>query len=155
FVNYDDPRYVVQNPNLNRGWTLEGVKWAFTSVVYYYWHPLTWLSMMTDCQLFGVKAGPMHLVSAGIHAANGALLLVALWMLTGSMWASAFAAGLFALHPLRVESVAWVAERKDVLSGLFWMLTLIAYARYAKQPARARYAWVLAAFLCAVMSKPT
>jgi tetratricopeptide (TPR) repeat protein len=155
FINYDDLDYVIRNPNVNQGLSLEGAKWAFTSIARYYWHPLTWLSLMTDCTLFGVKPGPMHLVSASIHAANAVLLLIALWMLTGAVWRSAFAAGLFALHPLRVESVAWIAERKDVLSGLFWILTMIAYARYAKAPSKKRYAWVFAAFLCAAMSKPS
>jgi Flp pilus assembly protein TadD len=155
FINYDDPDYVIRNPNVSRGLSWEGAKWAFTSVARYYWHPLTWLSLMTDCTLFGVKPGPMHLVSAALHAANAVLLLIGLWMLTGAVWRSAFAAGLFALHPLRVESVAWIAERKDVLSGLFWILTMIAYARYAKAPSKRRYAWVFVAFLCAAMSKPS
>jgi len=155
FINYDDPNYVIRNTNVTRGLTADGIKWAFTSFAYYYWHPLTWLSLMTDVQLFGPKPGPMHIVNMVLHAANAALLLVALWMLTGALWRSTFAAALFAFHPLRVESVAWIAERKDVLSGLFWMLTLIAYAHYAKTPSRKRYALMLAAFLGAVMSKPS
>lgn len=155
FINYDDPNYVITNRNVNSGLSIENVKWAFSSFAFYYWHPLTWISLMTDVQLFGPRPGPMHLVNMALHAANAALLLIALWLLTGALWRSIFAAALFAMHPLRVESVAWVAERKDVLSGLFWMLTLIAYARYAKTPSRKRYALVLAAFLGAVMSKPS
>ncbi|HUQ94795.1 MAG TPA: tetratricopeptide repeat protein [Bryobacteraceae bacterium] len=155
FINYDDPNYVVTNTNVNRGLTAQGIRWAFTTFDFYYWQPLTWISHMLDVQMFGMNAGRHHLESAALHAVNAVLLLVALRLLTGCLWRSAFAAALFALHPLRVESVAWVAERKDVLSGLFWMLTLITYALYVRKPSRRGYAAVLAAFLCAVMSKPS
>ncbi|MBV6430962.1 MAG: hypothetical protein IANPNBLG_01084 [Bryobacteraceae bacterium] len=155
FINYDDPNYVVGNVHVNRGVTAEGIAWAFRTFDFYYWQPLTWLSHMVDCGIFGVNAGPQHLESALLHAVNTVLLMLALRMLTGALWRSALAAGLFALHPLRVESVAWIAERKDVLSGLFWMLTLIAYAGWVKNRTKGRYAAMLAAFLGAVMSKPS
>ncbi|MCZ2151033.1 MAG: tetratricopeptide repeat protein [Bryobacterales bacterium] len=155
FINYDDPNYVVRNVHVNSGLTAEGIAWAFRTFDFYYWQPLTWLSHMLDCQIFGVTAGPQHLESALLHAINAVLLMLALRMLTGAPWRSALAAALFALHPLRVESVAWIAERKDVLSGLFWMLTLIAYAAWLKNRAKGRYAAMLAAFVCAVMSKPS
>jgi tetratricopeptide (TPR) repeat protein len=155
FINYDDPNYVVQNVHVNRGLTGEGIAWAFRTFDFYYWQPLTWISHMLDCQIFGVNAGPQHLESALLHTINAVLLMLALRMLTGALWRSALAAGLFSLHPLRVESVAWIAERKDVLSGLFWMLTLIAYAAWVRQRTKGRYAAMLAAFVCAVMSKPS
>jgi Flp pilus assembly protein TadD len=155
FTNYDDPDYVIRNTNVNRGITVEGILWAFRSVGHYYWQPLTWISHMIDCQLFGQNPGPHHLVSALIHAANTALLFLFLWKLTGAMWPSAFAAALFGLHPLRVESVAWIAERKDVLSGFFSILTLYAYVAYTREKSRRSYLWMFAAFCAAMMSKPT
>ena len=155
FINYDDPNYLLNNVKINRGVSAEGLLWAFTSFDFYYWQPLTWISHMLDCQLFGLNAGPHHLMSLALHAANVALLFLALLRLTGAPGCSAFAAGLFGLHPLRVESVAWAAERKDVLSGLFWMLTLLAYSHYARRPERRRFLLVFAAFLGAVMSKPS
>ncbi len=155
FIYLDDNDYIVNNKNVRTGLTAENVKWAFTSVSHYYWQPLTWISHMVDCQLFSIVAGPHHVVSMVIHAANAALLAWSLWLLTGAVGRSVFAAGLFALHPLRVESVAWAAERKDVLSGFFWMLTLAAYAYYAKQPSGKRYALLVAAVAGAAMSKPT
>lgn len=155
FINYDDPNYLLNNTKVNRGITGEGLIWAFTAFDFYYWQPLTWISHMIDSQLFGLNAGPHHVMSLVLHAANVALLFLALLQLTRAPGCSAFAAGLFGLHPLRVESVAWAAERKDVLSGLFWMLTLLAYSRYARQPERRRFFLVMAAFLGAVMSKPS
>lgn len=155
FINYDDPNYLLNNTRVNRGLTVEGLLWAFTSFDFYYWQPLTWISHMVDCQLFGLNAGPHHAMSLALHAANVVLLFLVLLRMTGAPGCSAFAAGLFGLHPLRVESVAWAAERKDVLSGLFWMLTLLAYSHYARQPERRRFLLVFAAFLGAVMSKPS
>lgn len=133
FVNYDDGAYVIENPKVRAGLTWPGVEWAFTSLDNSNWHPVTWMSHMLDCSIFGLRAGDHHLVSAGIHAANAVLLFVLLLRLTGAFWQSALVAALFAWHPLRVESVAWVAERKDVLSGFFALLSLIAYTRYAQE----------------------
>ena len=132
FVVYDDPDYVTENPLVQAGLTWPGVRWAFTTWHVSNWHPLTWLSHMADCELFGLQAGAHHLVNVLFHAANAALLFVLLWRLTVALWASALVAALFAWHPLRVESVAWVSERKDVLSLFFALLTLLAYVRYVR-----------------------
>jgi protein O-mannosyl-transferase len=142
FVNYDDKSYVYDNPVVQRGLTLKGAVWALTYGKIGHWHPLTWLSHMADCQAYGLWAGGHHLTNVVLHAAAAVLLFLALREMTRSLWRSAFVAAVFAIHPLRVESVAWVAERKDVLSGVFFMLTLWAYARYARQPSRGRYAAV-------------
>ena len=133
FVNYDDEMYVTGNPMVQAGLTWPGVQWAFTATVGGNWHPLTWLSLMLDCQLFGVNAGGYHLVNVLLHAASAALLFILLLRLTGALWQSAFIAALFAWHPLHVESVAWIAERKDVLCAFFGLLALLAYARYAQK----------------------
>jgi protein O-mannosyl-transferase len=158
FINYDDPAYVTQNPVVKAGLTGPGVWLAFTSSHAVNWHPVTWLSHMLDCQLFGLDAGAHHLVSAALHAANAGLLVILLFRLTGSLYASAFAAALFAWHPLRVESVAWVSERKDVLSAFFGFLSLLAYERYARQTDRAKripyYVLALVLFASGLMSKP-
>jgi tetratricopeptide (TPR) repeat protein len=132
FTNYDDPRMISENPVVVSGLTLRGFFWALTTFYYEYWHPLTWLSHMLDCQLFGLWAGGHHLMSVGFHVANTVLLFAVLERMTGAWKRSALVAALFALHPLHVESVAWIAERKDVLSTFFFMLTLLAYARYAE-----------------------
>ena len=132
FLNYDDPTFVTANAHVQGGLNWQGVKWAFGLNGGDYWHPLTWLSLMLDASLFGQNAGGFHFTNVAFHAVNGLLLFLLLRMLTGAMWRSAVVAALFALHPLRVESVAWVAERKDVLSGCFGLLALIAYARYAE-----------------------
>jgi tetratricopeptide (TPR) repeat protein len=152
FINFDDPDYVANNRYVQMGLTAESVKWAFTNP--FAWHPVTWLSHLLDGQLFGVNAGAFHRVNALFHAANTVLLFLALWRLTGAEGRSAFVAALFALHPLHVESVAWVAERKDVLSGFFWLLTLLAYAGYARQPGVGRYLLALLCFALGLMSKP-
>jgi tetratricopeptide (TPR) repeat protein len=136
FVNYDDDLYVYDNPAVNRGLNLQGVEWAFTHIVASNWHPLTMLSHMLDCQLYGLKAGGHHLTNVLLHTASAILLFLVLRRMTGYLWRSALVAAVFAIHPLRVESVAWVAERKDVLSGLFFMLTLWAYTRYAQGRSR-------------------
>src|SRR6266850_6413629 len=133
FVNYDDLDYVTANAHVQSGLNWKGVVWAFTTGHASNWHPLTWLSHMVDCQLFGQRAGAHHLMSLLFHAANTVLLFLVLRGLTGALWRSVLVAGLFALHPLHVESVAWVAERKDVLSAFFFLLTIGAYRRYAEQ----------------------
>jgi protein O-mannosyl-transferase len=130
FINFDDPEYVTANPEVFHGLTWHGVVWAFTHVHASNWHPLTWLSHMADCSLFGGNAAGPHLVNVGFHLANTLLLLLFLWRMTGAVWRSGFVAALFALHPLHVESVAWISERKDVLSTFFGLLTLLAYLRY-------------------------
>lgn len=155
FINYDDPNYVIKNVHVNQGVSVANLKWAFTAFDFYYWQPLTWLSLQLDSQLFGPKPGALHLTNMLFHMLNAVLLLLALHQLTGAVWRSGFAAALFALHPLRVESVAWIAERKDVLSGMFWMLTLLAYERYARSKSMRAYALTTICFLFAVMSKPS
>ncbi|MBL8222087.1 MAG: hypothetical protein JNL62_22810, partial [Bryobacterales bacterium] len=155
FIKLDDTMYLHENPNVRTGLSLENVRWALTSAGYYYWQPLTWISHMIDVQLFGLRAGPHHIVNLIWHCLNAVLLLIALWRLTGCLWRSAIAAALFALHPLRVESVAWVAERKDVLSGFFWMVTLIGYSWYARRPSRRRFHAVTLLFALGLMSKPS
>ncbi len=133
FVHFDDPDYLIDNPHVQGGITTESLAWAFSSGHAANWHPITWVSHMLDCAMFGLNPVGHHFINLLIHAINGVLLLLALRKLTGAFWPSAFVAALFALHPLRVESVAWASERKDVLSGFFFFLTLLAYAAYAKQ----------------------
>ena len=129
FVTYDDPDYVTANPHVQAGLTFAGVAWAFTTGFAGNWFPLTWLSHMLDCQLFGLDSGWHHFTNVLLHALSAVILFAALKRMTGARWKSALVAFLFAIHPLRAESVAWVAERKDVLSGLFWMLTLLELRR--------------------------
>ena len=136
FVNYDDDMYVKDNTHVTSGLTLENARWAFRSDYAGNWHPVTWLSHMLDCQLFGLKPWGHHLTSLLLHALNAGLVFVLLQQMTGATWRSLLVAALFALHPLRVESVAWVSERKDVLSGFFGLLALIAYAGYAQGRSR-------------------
>lgn len=157
FVNYDDGSYVYANPKIMNGLTPGNVVWAFTHVHAANWHPLTTISHMLDCQFYGLQPWGHHFSNSLLHAAAVILLFLALWQLTNNLWASAFAATLFAIHPLRAESVAWVAERKDVLSGVFFMLTLLAYARYARSDrfSPGRYAIVLVLFALGLMCKPT
>jgi len=133
FVNYDDDGYIIENPSVREGLTKKSILWAFTSFHIGNWHPLTWISHMLDCELFGLKPGMHHLTNLIFHIANTLLLFLVLRRMTGSIWRSGFVAALFALHPLHVESVAWVAGRKDVLSTLFWVLTLWAYVRYCER----------------------
>ncbi len=154
FVGYDDGSYITRNPHVQDGLTAENVRWAFGRFHSANWHPLTWLSHQLDVQLFGLAAGPHHLVSAALHALNAVLCFVFLRRATGSLWASALCALFFAVHPQRVESVAWASERKDVLSGVFFFLTLLAYERYARGPSRARYAAVAACFALGLLAKP-
>ena len=154
FVAYDDASYVTENPNVDKGITRESILWAFTTGHASNWHPLTWLSHMLDCQFFGLNPTGHHIINLFFHIANTLLLFWILKRMTGAIWRSAFVAAAFALHPLHVESVAWVAERKDVLSGLFWMLTMAAYVRYTEQPRTGRYLLIVLAFCLGLMSKP-
>jgi Flp pilus assembly protein TadD len=154
FVSWDDPWYVTSNPHVARGLTWPGVAWAFTSAGDFYWHPLTWMSHMLDVSLVGMNAGGHHLTSLLLHLAATLMLFAVLRGITGSMWRSALVAALFGVHPLRVESVAWVAERKDVLSACFFMLTLAAHAWYVRRPGVWRYAAVVVAFALGLMAKP-
>ena len=154
FTNYDDTLYVTYNSHVQQGLAGSGIIWAFTTTDEANWHPLTWLSHMLDCQLFGLNPRAHHLSSLLLHLANVVLLFVVLKRMTGALWKTAFVSALFALHPLHVESVAWVAERKDVLSTFFWFLTMLAYTRYAERPTRARYLLTLIAFACGLMAKP-
>ena len=155
FLHYDDPLHVTGNEVVQRGLTPGGVVWAFTTHTGGNWHPLTWLSYMADVSLVGLHPGAHHAINVAFHAAAALALLAALARMTGAAWPSALVALLFALHPLHVESVAWVSERKDTLSGLFFMLGLYAYARYAERRTRARFAAVALAFACALASKAT
>lgn len=148
FLNYDDDLCVTANPHVLGGLTWDNVAWAFTTLHFSNWHPLTWLSFQLDAQLFGSAPAGYHATNVVLHAANTVLLFLALRSLTGAVGRSAVVAGLFSLHPLHVEPVAWVAERKGVLSTLFWMLTLLAYAAYARRGGRGRYVLV---FLCLVL----
>ena len=152
FVNFDDEVYVYQNPKVAAGLIGDAVVWAFTHAHARNWHPLTTLSHMLDAQLFGLSAGGHHFTNVLLHSAAAALLFIVIRQMTRAFWASAFVAGLFAVHPLHVESVAWVAERKDVLSALFFAITLGLYVRYARQSRG--YAWVIVAFAFGLMSKP-
>jgi len=154
FVNYDDDQYVTANAVVQRGLTWHGVSWAFRTGYAVNWHPLTWLSHMLDVQLYGLDPGPHHLTNLLFHTANTLLLFGLLHHMTGALGRSAFVAGLFAVHPLHVESVAWVAERKDVLSTLFWMLTLWAYVEYVRRPRVRRYWLVVLFFALGLMAKP-
>jgi protein O-mannosyl-transferase len=153
FVGYDDPEYVVENPHVNAGLSAENLEWAFTAAHSNNWHPLTWISHQLDSQIYGIEPAGHHLTSVLLHALNTALLFLWLRGVTGFAGRSAFVALAFGIHPLRVESVAWVAERKDVLSGTFWMLTLIAYSAYAKRPGAGRYALVAASLAAGLLSK--
>ena len=175
FVNFDDDDYITNNSHVKAGLTWAGVIWAFQSGAAANWHPLTWLSHMLDCQLYGLYPGGHHSTNLLFHVANTLLLFLLLKQLTGALWRSAFVAALFAWHPLHVESVAWAAERKDVLSAFFWMLALMAYTRYAQKQSRVEgrgsrensavpaldsglwtldYGLALLFFACGLMSKP-
>ncbi len=160
FVNFDDPNYVSENPQIHAGLNWQSIVWAFTHVHSHNWHPLTTMSHMLDWQLFGAKPGAHHFVNALLHSATAVLLFFLLAQLTrspgrtGTIWSSAFVAAVFAIHPLHVESVAWISERKDVLSGLFFVLTLLAYLYYTRKPNIARYLRVSILFACGLMAKP-
>lgn len=154
FVNFDDYEYVVENPHVNRGLSIEGIKWAFTAVHSCNWHPMTWLSHMLDCELYGLNPSGHHLTNLIFHVINALLLFLLLLFITGSVWKSAFVAALFAIHPLHVESVAWISERKDVLSTFFGILALWAYVYYAIRPNIKRYLAIIFFFVLGLMSKP-
>jgi protein O-mannosyl-transferase len=154
FVNFDDDVYVTANPFVSHGLTLAGIKWAFTSFYADNWHPITWLSHMADCQLFHLNAGAHHLVNVLLHSVNTALLFILIWRLTQKLGPSAFVAALFAWHPLHVESVAWIAERKDVLSAFFALLTMLSYAEFVKNSSRCGFWLALIFFTLGLMSKP-
>jgi tetratricopeptide (TPR) repeat protein len=154
FVNYDDAVYVYENAQVSQGLSLRGIEWAFTYGNIGHWHPLTWLSHMLDCQFYGLNPGGHRLTNILLHTATTILLFLVLRRMTGFLWRSAFVAAVFAIHPLRVESVAWVAERKDVLSAFFFMLTLWAYVRYVRRPpSMIRYGVVVLFFALGLLSK--
>ena len=154
FITLDDPTYIKENPMVNRGVTLAGLAWAFTSFYATNWHPVTWISHMIDCQLFGTNPGSHLLVNALTHVANTLLVFYFLLRTTHARWPSALVAALFALHPLHVESVAWASERKDTLSTFFGLLSLIAYVRYAEASSIRRYAWVAMTLALGLLAKP-
>jgi hypothetical protein len=154
FLNLDDDQYVTQNQWVRAGLTTEGVTWAFTAFHAANWHPLTWLSHMADVELFGLDPGRHHQVNVLLHALDTVLLFLFLLLATGATWRSALAAALFAVHPLHVESVAWISERKDVLSTLFWLVTCLAWLGYVRRPSPARYAGVMVAYGLGLLAKP-
>lgn len=154
FLNYDDNVYVTGNPNVSDGVTGKGIIWAFTSFDASNWHPLTWISHMVDAELYGMDPRGHHLTSVAIHALSTVLLFLLLLRITGLQWHSSCVAVFFAMHPLHVESVAWVAERKDVLSAFFWFLTLLLYSTYAAQRKRVFYLLALVSFVLGLMAKP-
>ncbi len=155
FLNgWDDSDYVTENPHAQSGITLASLKWAFVTQEPFYWHPLTRISHLVDCELFGVNAGAHHLVSVALHAANAILLFILLNHATRALWCSFLVAALFALHPTNVETVAWVAERKTLLVTFFSLLTIAAYGWYAKAPSWRRYLLVISGFVLALLCKP-
>jgi protein O-mannosyl-transferase len=154
FINLDDPEYVFENPKIITGLTSSGVLWAFTHFHGGNWHPLTSISHMLDCQFFGLQAGWHHFTNVLLHTVAVVLLFLVFREMTGALCRSAFLAAVFAIHPLRVESVAWIAERKDVLSGVFFMLTLGAYVRYVREASSIRYLFVMLLFALGLMTKP-
>ena len=154
FVQYDDQEYVYENPDITAGFTIHGLLRAFSSPQIRNWHPLTTISHMLDCQLFGLNPTGHHFTSVLFHTVAALLLFTVLRAMTGALWRSAIVAAVFAIHPLRAESVAWVAERKDVLSAVFFMLTLGAYVHYARQPSIRRYLLIVLFFALGLMAKP-
>ena len=154
FVNFDDGTYICNNSQVRNGLNWHGVQWAFTTTHANFWHPLTWLSHMLDCELYGLNPAGHHLANLLLHMASALLLFLVFHRMTHAVWKSAFVAALFALHPLHVESVAWASERKDVLSTLFWILTMGAYAAYVEAPGKKRYLMVLVCFVLGLMAKP-
>lgn len=154
FVNLDDDLYVTANPHVQAGLTVDGIVWAFTTTHASNWHPLTWLSHMVDCHLFGLNPGAHHFTNVLLHVANTLLLFLVFHRMTRAVWDSACVAALFALHPLHVESVAWIAGRKDLLSTFCWLLTIGLYLRYVKCPRYTRYLLVLLSFSLGLMAKP-
>ncbi len=154
FINYDDGEYVVRNARVTGGLTINGIIWAFTHVHSSNWHPLTWISHMFDCQLWGLNPVGHHFTNILLHTTAAILLFLVVREMTGALWRSAFVAALFAIHPLHVESVAWVAERKDILSAIFFTLTVWAYVRYVRNPSPLRYGLVVAFYVVGLLCKP-
>ncbi|HIJ77206.1 MAG TPA: hypothetical protein HPP81_10910, partial [Deltaproteobacteria bacterium] len=154
FINYDDDVYVTENIHIQDGITAQAIRWAFTTGYAANWHPLTWMSHMLDVQLFDLKPRWHHLTNLLFHIANTLLLFCIFHRMTKAPWKSAFVAALFAIHPLHVESVAWVAERKDVLSTFFWMLTMVSYIHYVEQPRLKNYLAIFIFFALGLMAKP-
>ncbi len=154
FVNYDDPEYVTGNNHVKTGFTYENIRWAFTTTLMGNWNPVTWLSHMVDSQLFGLDPRGHYFISILLHGLNTILLFIFLNRITGTLWRSALVAVIFSLHPLRVESVAWVSERKDVLSAFFFMTTLLAYVFYVEKPGVKRYITIIMSFVLGLMAKP-
>jgi tetratricopeptide (TPR) repeat protein len=154
FTATDDMKFAADNPHVQAGLNRKSIAWAFTTTTTANWIPLTWLSVMLDSQIFGHSSATFHLMNLLYHIVNTLLLFMVLKKMTGTIWQSAFVAAVFAVHPLRVESVAWVAERKDVLSGLFWMLTMLAYVRYTQRPSIRRYLPVALALTLGLLAKP-
>ena len=157
FINYDDSEYVADNNHVHQGITIDNIRWAFSfdeEAVFFYYHPFTWLSYMLDAQLFGLNAKVGHIMNAVIHGLNAILLFLLFYRMTGAVWKSALVAFLFAAHPINVESVVWVSERKNVLSSLFWLLTMHAYTSYARHPGFKRYIPILIFFILGSLSKP-
>ena len=154
FVSFDDYQYVRDNPNVKSGLSGEGLWWAMTSLGANNWHPITWISLQLDCEIYGVFPRGFHLTNLLLHAVNTVLLFLVLRWMTEAVWPSAAVAAFFAVHPLHVESVAWVTERKDVLSTFFWLMTLLTYTGYAQRPNAIRYLLVLSCLTMGLMSKP-
>ena len=154
FIGYDDPEFVLNNPHIRHGLTPSSIAWAFRTGYAANWFPLTWLSYMLGVDLYGLDPGWHHLTNVFLHALNSVLLFAVLRRMTRALWPSAFVALLFAVHPLHVEPVAWISERREMLSGLFWFLSIGAWLRYVERPRPAAYAWLLAAFACGLMAKP-
>lgn len=154
FINADDDEYITANPHIQHGITRAGLKWAMTSLHAYNWHPLTWMSLQLDYHLYGLSSAGFHFTNVVLHALNTVLLFALLRRLTGAVWCSAAVAAFFGIHPAHVESVAWVTERKDVLSTLFWLLTMAAYAWYAARPSLGRYLLTVLALILGLMAKP-
>ena len=154
FIVFDDNEYIFENPHIASGLNLANIRWALTAFFSNNWHPVTWMSHMLDCQLFGLNAGQHHLMGAAFHLANTLLVFLLLRKLTGTLWQSAFVAAAFALHPMHVESVAWASERKDVLSTFFALLTIGSYAAYAQRPTVLRYVTFFLLFVLGLMAKP-
>jgi len=154
FILFDDGPYVFDNPSVKEGLSLSGIAWAIKSAHASNWHPLTWLSHMLDVSLFGLNSGRHHMINVLIHIVNSMLLLLVLRRMTGKLWLSGFAAALFAVHPINVESVAWISERKNLLCTFFGFLTMLAYIRYAEHPNISRYLSVILFFVLGLMAKP-
>ncbi len=157
FINFDDQLYVTNNTYVNNGISIDSIRWAFSLYrpgEFIYWHPLTSLSQMLDCELFGLNAGLHHMTSVFIHIANALLLFTVMRLMTGALWKSAFVAGLFAIHPINVDSIAWISERKNVLSTFFWMGSMLSYFYYAKKPGGFRYLILITCFSLGLLAKP-